>query len=397
MLADDDAARAVYTSRVRGSLILRIAVGAGAVIAGLIVMEIGLRVAGFAHASLYAPDERRGWVLRPSVTAWVGTEAGRRLVSTSAAGLRDREHAIEKPPGTVRIAVLGDSFTEALQVAAEETFWAVLERLLRSCPAYAGRAVEVINFGVGGYGTAQELLTWREQASHYAPDLVVLAFYTENDVLNNSHASNPTRPDETPYFVYEGDRLELQDRSVEAGPLGRAYRWGTRLVADTGVRLRLVQLLRVATLGRTQRTEQEAQAARLAALGLTDPEAAPYLAPAHPALAEAWRVTEGLLVALRDEVRASGAQLWIVTLSNSPQVHPDPAARRAFMRRIGAGDLFYADRRIQDLGARAGIPVITLALPLAEHAQRHGSFLHGFPASTPGVGHWNETGTSPCG
>ena len=45
------------------------------------------------------------------------------------------------------------------------------------------------------------------------------------------------------------------------------------------------------------------------------------------------------------------------------------------MRRIGAGDLFYPDRRIQELGARAGIPVITLALPLAEHAERYRSFL----------------------
>jgi len=161
----------LHTPTVRGSLALGIAVVTGARIAGLVVTEIGLRVAGFAHASLYARDERRGWALRPGVTAWVGTEAGRRLVRTTTAGLRDREPTVEKPPGTVRIAVLGDSFTEALQVAAEETFWAVLERALQSCPAYAGRAVEVINFGVGGYGTAQELLTWREQASRYAPDL----------------------------------------------------------------------------------------------------------------------------------------------------------------------------------------------------------------------------------
>ena len=175
--------------------------------------------------------------------------------------------------------------------------------------------------------------------------------------------------------MYEGDRLALRDRSDGTGPLSRAYRWASSLVADAGARLRLVQLLHVATRVRSQRAEQGAHAVRLAALGLTDPEAAPYRAPAHPALVEGWRVTEGLLVALRDEVRASGAQLWIVTLSNSPQVHPDQEARRAFMRRIGAGDLFYPDRRIQELGARAGIPVITLALPLAEHAERYRSFL----------------------
>ena len=93
------------------------------------------------------------------------TEAGRTFVRTSSAGLRDREHTVDKPPGTVRVAVLGDSFAEAFQVAADQTFWVVLERELGRCPAYAGRAVEEINFGVGGYGTAQELLILRDQAS----------------------------------------------------------------------------------------------------------------------------------------------------------------------------------------------------------------------------------------
>ena len=52
----------------------------------------------------------------------------------------------------------GDSFAEALQVPMEDTFWAILEREIKECTAVAGREPEV-NFGVSGYGTAQELIT----------------------------------------------------------------------------------------------------------------------------------------------------------------------------------------------------------------------------------------------
>jgi hypothetical protein len=371
---------------------IRMGLALGAVGLVFVTAEAGLRIGGFSHASLYAHDQRRGWALRPNIASWVRTEAGRVLVRTSSAGLRDREHAREKPAGTVRIAVLGDSFAEALQVAAEQTFWAVLERELGRCPAYAGRTIEVMNFGVGGYGTAQELLTLRDQALQYGPDLVLLAFYTENDVLNNARASNPTRPDDTPYFAYRNDRLVLEEPGAGSGPLIRACRLMTHRIADIAARLRVVQLAQSAVRTWTQDTEARAHASRMAALGVHDPEAAPYLAPTHPGLIEAWRVTEGLLVAVRDAAQAHGATPWIATLSNSPQVYPDPGVRGAFMRRVGADDLLYSERRILALGAREQIPVIALAIPLAEYADRHRAFLHGFPASTMGVGHWNETG-----
>jgi hypothetical protein len=149
-----------------------VALVAAALVAGCFATEVGLRLAGFSHASLYVYDERRGWTLRPGIENRVRTEAGQSFVRTSSAGLRDREHSLAKPPRVVRVAVLGDSFAEALQVAAEQTFWAVLERELGRCPAYAGLTVEVMNFGVGGYGTAQELLMLQDQALEYRPDLV---------------------------------------------------------------------------------------------------------------------------------------------------------------------------------------------------------------------------------
>jgi len=54
----------------------------------------------------------------------------------------------------------GNSWTEAMQVPMHQNFCAVLEHELSHC---LGRPVEVINFGVSGYSTAQEFITLRDQ------------------------------------------------------------------------------------------------------------------------------------------------------------------------------------------------------------------------------------------
>ena len=59
-------------------------------------------------------------------------------------------------------------------------------RRLADCPLLKGRRVEALNFGVDGYGTAQELVTLREKVWAYQPDIVVLAVFLGNDVRNNS-------------------------------------------------------------------------------------------------------------------------------------------------------------------------------------------------------------------
>jgi lysophospholipase L1-like esterase len=92
-------------------------------------------------------------------------------------GLRDS--AIEeKAKDELRILVLGDSITMGWGVAEEDTYCRQLERSLKK---RLGRRVRVINSGVGGYNTVQELEFFRRHAKDLKPD-VVLLLYVRNDV-----------------------------------------------------------------------------------------------------------------------------------------------------------------------------------------------------------------------
>jgi hypothetical protein len=121
-----------------------------------------------------------------------------------------------------------------------------------------------------------------------------------------------------------------------------------------------------------------------------------YFEPTNDMWNDAWRVTEGLISEMANEVRARGAKFVVVTLSNGAQVLPNPAAREQFKKRIGITDLFYPDNRIKSLGAREGIPVVMLAPELQQFAERNNVFLHGFGQNI-GNGHWNPTGHRVAG
>ena len=103
-------------------------------------------------------------------------------VEVNADGLLGKAYPVNRVPGNFRIALLGDSFTSAEAVSAEKKFAGVWERELSK--KVAGN-VEVINFGVGGTGTWQQLQMFHIKALKYKPDLTVVAFCWCNDVGNN--------------------------------------------------------------------------------------------------------------------------------------------------------------------------------------------------------------------
>ncbi len=192
----------------------------GLVLAGIAtafaIAEVVVRVFHLAPVQFYIYDPYVGWKLQPGASGWQTSE-GRALIEINRDGFRGPDYTFDKPPGTLRIAVIGDSFTEAQQVAFDDTFCAVAEHDLQAqCPFVVGgngrprqivTQVQVINFGCDGYGTTQELLTLRHWVWRYSPDVVVLAFFNGNDVRNNSVVLEGDKC--RPFFVHRDGKLVL--------------------------------------------------------------------------------------------------------------------------------------------------------------------------------------------
>jgi len=118
----------------------------------------------------------------PDVSIWHSSPDYRVNVRTNSRGVRsDRDIPYQKPEGTFRIVGLGDSFTLGYEVEQEDTFLYQLETNLKD---RGFERVEVINLGVSGFGTSEELITLKEEGMKYDPDMVILGYFV-NDIQNN--------------------------------------------------------------------------------------------------------------------------------------------------------------------------------------------------------------------
>ena len=346
------------------------------VTASLLFVEVGLRVAGLKFPAFYTVDSERGFALRPGAQGeW--TREGRGDVRINRAGFRGRDVDLSPSPGALRIAVLGDSFTEALQVDEQQTLVQQLQQRLTSADHCQLRrkypaGVEVLNFGVGAYGTGQQLLTWRHLARRYRPDLVLLLVYPGNDFTDNEPVARSDRP----VFVLDAQNNLVLDQGFRQSA---AYRWRISLpgrVLDGLVNhSRLLQLLNEAKnrwASRSQPDTQQSQPARAQV-------------PRTPVASDlAWRITDRLIGALASEVRADQARLAVVSTSAPEQVWPTASERPS--------QPFAQEQRLRALLAQRQIPYLPLGPYLQRRADQDGLLLHGFTGQAPGQGHWNANG-----
>ncbi|MGB0722829.1 MAG: hypothetical protein ACPGU7_10590, partial [Gammaproteobacteria bacterium] len=349
-------------------------------------LELGLRLIGFSNYWAFSrtPDPYRGFKPMAGVSARQMAE-GDAWVRINSVGFRDREWTA-KAEGVHRIAVLGDSFTEAVQVPVERTWWRVLEGRLRAC-GYRGGEVEVLNFAVSGYSTAQALETLRREVPAHGADEVLLAFFVGNDVAENHPDLNPDPV--RPYLLPTEDGWVMDYGFREHPSYTRRIGVAGRLYRDLVPHSRLIQavsyLLDLHTVMGMRGGEQ--------ARWYWEPgiDARVYAPPRDPQWRQAWAATAELLRRLDRESRRQGASLRLVSVSSGVQVHPDRRGPDALARRLAVPDLFYPEWWLSRTADELGIRYLALAPALSERARREGAFFHGLDGAS-GTGHWNAQG-----
>lgn len=366
---------------------LALVIGSLFLSAGLV--EVVLRSVGFSRPNFYRVDPFVGAQLRPNLEAYDRRE-GDGFIETNRWGLRGPEVDVAHGADVFRVAVLGDSFTEALQVDLDETYWRVAERRLRSCAALRGRRPEVLGFGVSGFSTAQAYLMLEHHALRFAPDFVVLQFFAENDVRDSVRSlSERSR---RPYFVVKDGNLILDAAfRTTTGYRLRASLLGRSIYAVIN-EVRLLQLVN-ASINAWNRPRPPPRPApnRI----IADPI---YGSGASAAWNDAWSVTERLIVATSSLARSAGADFLLMSVSTPIQVQPDTSARDKFIARRGIADLFAVERRLTRLSRRRGLRYLGLGPRLAAEVEPNGPYLHGFERSgTLGAGHWNALGHARAG
>lgn len=305
----------------------------------------------YTGRGLYAPDPDLGHVLRPGVADGA--------VKTNSFGFRDRETTLDKAPGTLRIVGIGDSFTFG-STYPRGIYLEVLEELL----AGAGLSVrvEVINTGVPGYSTHQELGHLRKFGLRLAPDLVVLGLFPTGDVGEN----------------HSDQLLEVVDGELSDRPVSHMRR---RLLRSRLFRFIDARLTARAHAPNPPVLEEKAWLRiEFERLQVCHPRP-----PRH--ISHGFDVTERLLLELKTELARRGIDLIVLLIPDEVQVDPG-VFRKALAAHGGSAadyDLDLPQRRLSAFLRASDIGFVDPLPELRERARNE-------PVYWPLDTHWNEAG-----
>ena len=284
-------------------------------------VEQGRATRGAEAWQLDIPDPVLGWRPKPGIVAHsVRSGSYDVTVTTNAQGLRGgRPTARATRPDTTRVAVFGCSQNFGSGVEDDETFSARVEASLRD--------VEVLNFGVHGYGTDQMLLRWEREGVDYTPDVVVLAFayyHLDRNVTGFRFFAKP-------YFALAADggvRLEgvpVPDPDVLARDGSLRAPWP---VADQSVLLRW----------------------------LWDRELRRRQAALYQAEGPAWDVTRALIARFADTAHRHGARMILLNIDEDAPWLSAPLAQLAAEHGIAFADAGPALGPPRGRGVRLRLP-----------------------------------------
>ena len=350
---------------------------------GLLLTEVVHRIArtqictGPGSSSIFTPDTNYGWKHRRKASGWFFGCDGQSYefsnrVRTNSNGLRDHETPYEKPPHSRRVLLLGDSMTEAVQVPLGETFSERAEELLSDSLGH----VEVINTGCAGYGTDNEVLFYRHEGVRYDADLVVLVLFTRNDVIDVSSTLHPRMthavylPPKRYFTLDANDGLRLEK------PAPPAAREPSETVVKRWYRNIRSQLFVLRALERLMSApNSQLPPATTERSGPVVGWQAVYSRNIHPEIARGWKLIEKLIIALRDDVQRTGAELLVVIMPSREEVAiaGPPALHPPIAKQTALWNLDQANQISREILDRIGVEYLNVLPPLRSHVETTGS------------------------
>lgn len=362
----------VRNPRISGLLVKFALVVVGGIVS-IILVEGALRVIGYQPSYyyprfLFVEDPTLGYRLRPGFRGRQSLGEFKLDLEINSLGLRGPEPRRNEAK-TYSILGLGDSFTFGTGVSAEETYLAVLEELLRS----ERHDLEVINAGVPGYGTRQELAYLIQNGARFHPSIVLLGFYALNDPDDN------VEPDS---IVRDGFLVSQGADAGRAKNPGLMYQWKAFLRTHSYTYSYVVNHLKESPVMRRV----------VGGFGLGGDvfpvEVQFYLDPPPPPVRNAWQVTFALLGEMDSAVRRLNARLVVILIPSRAQVYPE------WWRRV------LTRYSLSDKSADALLPTRTAAKFLEENGIAYLDLLPEFRRLAEAGhhlyfdldGHWNREG-----
>ncbi len=333
-------------------------------------------------------DEELGWRLKPGSYVVKAEQAFlTHRVFINQMGLRDAEFTKSPPVGTHRIIVLGDSFTFGQSVDDNSLFSTQLQRRLNE--HHPGLSYEVINAGVPGYGTAQELILLRRLANAgVVGDIYLLNVFT-NDILDNLRLDYANRSENV---VQSGFDLAADGSLRFHKPLPVLHQDSNFVAVEKPSRSKVLSVVKVRLQTLAQTKPGLVRLARRLGMNVTVPRV--------PGIVSAWYdsavldkgvpLTKALIQAIDAEAQRHNGVLLVAMIPSPMQVYtetygellrasfPDDPMAKRFLE-----DPLRAQRIVASICEDLHVPFLDVYDALAATRE---------PLYIPADGHFNEAG-----
>jgi hypothetical protein len=333
---------------------------------GIVLLEIVFRFAGIGEGETLEPSQTLGCIHIPEKMVTWRLE-GYSHEKLNSQRMRDVEHAIKKPDGVQRIAILGDSTTEGLQVSLDETYARQLQNQLNAnaISTHKPARFEVLNFGCASYSTGQERLLYQQQVRQFKPDKVIVLYNFGDSAENIFVPQSADRVTPRPYFhletrsaneassdlVQDDSVLKMNEDVLRPNPIMDYIRRESRIF---GV---LSQQNLMLTINEPLYTKIKRAIGKIPFPG-TKRHSTAIIHPTY-ALPDAMRVTSKIFSDLNAAIQKDGAQLVVVTF---PNVAGDPQFAKE-------------EAALQETGRQQNFAVVSLTRPFLKAADSANLFL----------------------